>query len=71
VLAKPHLTGYSFAASCLGNLLPGSAHLLATIQACTHHSVMTVKSQQWSTPSESIAIYRVKETSFVCNTSSV
>jgi len=30
-----------------------------------------VKSQQWPTPSESIAIYLHKETSFVFNTSSV
>ena len=34
-----------------------SFHLFAMIQACTHHSAVIVKSQQWPTPSESIAIY--------------
>jgi len=33
------------------------SHLLAMTQACTHHSAIIVKSQQWPTPSESIAIY--------------
>ena len=45
------------------------SHLLAMIQACPYHSAIIVKSQQWPTPSESIAIYCVKETSFVCDTS--
>jgi len=31
------------------------------IQAYTHHSAIIVKSQQWPTPSESIAIYCVRK----------
>ena len=31
------------------------------IQACTYHSAMFVKPQQWPTPSESIAIYCVRK----------
>jgi len=45
------------------------SRLLAMIQACTHHSAIIVKSQQWPTPSESIATSCVKETGFVCDTS--
>jgi len=37
----------------------------------TLYNAVIVKSQQWPTPSESIAIYLHKETSFVCYTSSV
>jgi len=45
------------------------SHLLAMIQGCTYHSAIIVKSQQLPTPSESIAIYCDKETSFVWDTS--
>jgi len=31
------------------------------IQACTYHSAIIVKSQQWPTPSESIAIYCMRK----------
>ena len=41
------------------------------IQACIHHSAIIVKSQQWPTPRESLAIYLRKETSLVCYTSAV
>jgi len=34
---------------------------LAMIQACTYHSAIIVKPQQWPTPSESIAIYCVRK----------
>jgi len=44
-------------------LLPSSCN-----DSSTHHSAIMVKSQQWPTPRESIAIYGVKETSFVCDT---
>jgi len=37
------------------------SHLLAMIQACTHHRAIIVKLQQWPTPSESIAIYCVRK----------
>ena len=37
------------------------SHLLAMIQACTCHSAIFVKPQQWPTPSESIAIYCVRK----------
>ena len=43
---------------------------LFLLQTCDLSKII-VKSQQWRTPSESIAIYWVKETSFACYTSSV
>ena len=43
---------------------------LFLLQTCDLSKII-VKSQQWPTPSESIAIYCVKETGFVCFTSSV
>jgi len=35
------------------------SHFFAMIQACTYHSAIFVKPQQWPTPSEAIAIYCV------------
>jgi len=37
------------------------SHLFAMIRACTYHSAMLVKPQQWPTPSESIAIYCLRK----------
>jgi len=37
------------------------SHVLAMIQACTYHSAIIAKPQQWPTPSESIANYCVRK----------
>jgi len=44
--SKGTITGPSFSAGILRDRLPGSAHLLAMIQACTYHSAMFVKPQK-------------------------
>ena len=45
-------------------------HLLAMIQACSHHSAIIVKSQ-WPTQANHIAIYFHKKTNFMSDTSSI
>jgi len=68
--------GHSFLNCKLLNILDITSklqHQYTYIVYCFHleEQAIIVKSQQWPTPSESIALCLHKETSFVCYTSSV